>query len=140
MSDIIAGGGLLYRISKKGHIKVLLIRRKGVWDLPKGKLEVGESYAHCAAREVMEEIGLQKIPMIVRPLNRTFHTYIEKGVTVRKTTYWYLMYSDERSFVPQVEEQIEAVKWKKIDEAFSIVQYDNLRTIIDHFRTLYVRS
>lgn len=140
MSDIIAGGGLLYRISKKGHIKVLLIKRKGVWDLPKGKLEDGESYEQCAAREVMEEVGLHKLPMIVRPLDRTFHTYVEKGETARKITYWYLMYSDERVFVPQAEEQIEDVKWKKIDKAFSIVQYDNLRTIIDRFRTLFVRS
>lgn len=140
MNEIIAGGGLLYRISKKGHIKVLLIKRKGIWDLPKGKLDEGESIPQCAAREVMEEIGLQKLPMIVRSLERTFHTYVEKGNPFRKTTYWYLMYTDERIFVPQAEEQIEAVKWKKIDEAFSIVQFDNLRSVIDRFKAMYLKT
>jgi ADP-ribose pyrophosphatase len=140
MTEIIAGGGLLYRISKKGHIKVVLIKRKGIWDLPKGKLDEGESIPQCAAREVMEEIGLQKLPMIVRSLERTFHTYVEKGNPVRKTTYWYLMYTDERIFVPQAEEQIEAVKWKKIDEAFSIVQFDNLRSVIDRFKAMYLKT
>jgi 8-oxo-dGTP pyrophosphatase MutT (NUDIX family) len=136
MNEILAGGGLVYRISKKGHIKVLLIKRKGVWDLPKGKLDAGESIEQCAAREVMEEVGLLKLPMIVRPLDQSLHTYIEKGDKVKKVTYWYLMYTDERVFIPQAEEQIEAVKWKKIDDAFSMVQYDNLRSVIDRFRRL----
>ena len=36
---------------------VLLIKRMGLWDLPKGKLEKGESYEECAKREVVEETG-----------------------------------------------------------------------------------
>jgi 8-oxo-dGTP pyrophosphatase MutT (NUDIX family) len=40
--------------------RILLIRRadNGYWALPAGALEVGESIAECATREVYEETGL----------------------------------------------------------------------------------
>lgn len=31
----------------------------GTWSIPGGHLEYGESFAECAAREVMEEVGLE---------------------------------------------------------------------------------
>lgn len=41
--------------------QLLLIRRadNGVWSLPAGAMELGESVADCAARELWEESGLQ---------------------------------------------------------------------------------
>ncbi|NJM41391.1 MAG: NUDIX domain-containing protein [Anaerolineae bacterium] len=41
--------------------KVLLIRRKdnGLWALPGGLTDVGETLAHCAERELWEETGLR---------------------------------------------------------------------------------
>ena len=41
--------------------RVLLIRRSdnGVWSLPAGAMELGESIADCAVREVWEETGLR---------------------------------------------------------------------------------
>lgn len=140
MTDIQAGGGILYRFSKKGHVKILLIKRKGFWDIPKGKREKGESIELCAAREVMEEVGLKKIPMMVRPLCKTEHQYKEKGKKFNKITWWYMMYTQEMSFTPQVEEKIEAVKWVKMDDAFKMVRFDTLRQVIDTFRNYIWKS
>ena len=41
--------------------KVLLIKRKdlGVWSLPGGKIEDGESTAEAAVRETLEETGIR---------------------------------------------------------------------------------
>jgi hypothetical protein len=47
-----AAGGVVF----KGD-KMLLMFRRGVWDLPKGKLDNGESSRQGAAREVQEETG-----------------------------------------------------------------------------------
>lgn len=138
MINITAGGGVLFRISRKGHIKVLLIHRRGFWDIPKGKQEPDESIAHCAAREVMEEIGLQHLPMILAPLGTTEHEYEERGHAYHKTTHWFVMYTHERDFVPQLAEQIDQVKWKKLDEAFSVVKFDTLRQVLDRFRSFYL--
>jgi len=43
--------------------KILLIRRRdnGVWDLPAGGIELGESITDCLIREVREETGLEVI-------------------------------------------------------------------------------
>ena len=58
-TQIRAAGGLLIRSGKEfDATEMLLIFRNSVWDLPKGKLEEGESVPECAVREVSEEIGL----------------------------------------------------------------------------------
>ena len=49
-----AGGGLVLNPRNE----ILMIFRRGFWDLPKGKLDDGETIMECAIREVMEETGL----------------------------------------------------------------------------------
>ena len=44
-----AGGGAVFNENKE----LLCIYRRGVWDLPKGKLDAGEVIPECAVREVM---------------------------------------------------------------------------------------
>ena len=39
--------------------RMLLIRRNGRWDLPKGKVEAGETLLQAALREVEEETGVR---------------------------------------------------------------------------------
>ena len=52
-----AGGGLVK--NKAGD--VLLIFRRGKWDLPKGKLDDNESLLECAVREVKEETDRKSV-------------------------------------------------------------------------------
>ncbi len=107
--EIKAAGGLV--VNNKGE--VLLIKRRGFWDLPKGKVEQGEFMRQAAIREVKEETGLNaiKIKSTIRP---TFHMYEIGDEVVLKTTYWYLMESlDETTPVPQIEEDIELIEWVK---------------------------
>ena len=108
-----AAGGLVE--NEQGHW--LFIYRNGMWDLPKGKLEKGESIEECAVREVAEECGIAK-PTIVRQLSTTYHTYTLKSEKILKPTYWYLMKStDVSELIPQTEEGITEVKWVSTDEA-----------------------
>ena len=104
---IAAAGGLVK--NKKGEY--LFIFRNGKWDLPKGKLEKGESKRKCAMREVEEECGIKGL-RILRKLPVTYHTYYLEERPVLKPTYWYEMEcSDESALVPQAEEGITKVKW-----------------------------
>lgn len=102
-----AGGGIVQ--NPMGEI--LLIFRRGKWDLPKGKLDKGESIQECALREVSEETGLNDLKLI-NPFTITYHTYKEKGKLILKESHWFLMeYHGNETPVPQLEEQITLIKW-----------------------------
>lgn len=101
-----AAGGL---IKQKGNY--LFIFRLGKWDLPKGKLDKGETPAEAAIRECEEECGISQLN-IIKELPSTYHIYPYKGRHALKTTYWYLMdCTDTRELVPQTEENITKAEW-----------------------------
>jgi 8-oxo-dGTP pyrophosphatase MutT (NUDIX family) len=102
-----AAGGVVLNTKNE----LLLIFRKGKWDLPKGKLDKSETLEECALREVEEETGLKGIKL-GKYLTTTYHTYTEFGKHFLKESHWYKMkYSGKETPVPQVEEQITEVKW-----------------------------
>lgn len=102
-----AGGGLVYN----EHKEILMMYRRGKWDLPKGKLDDGETIEECAIRETMEETGLKNVS-IIKPLLTTYHTYDENGKAFLKETYWYTMLAKGKQHLePQEAEQISAVEW-----------------------------
>ncbi len=88
---------------------LLVIHRLGCWDLPKGKLEKGETPMFAALREVEEECGISGLE-IVESLPDTFHTYELKGKRILKRTFWFLMsYRGKQKLTPQTEENITEV-------------------------------
>jgi len=102
-----AAGGLVYTPDHE----FLLIFRRGKWDLPKGKLDQGESLQTCAKREVQEETGLNDVEL-KKPLHITYHTYHEDGRHFLKESHWFLMSSQKQQVLtPQTEEDIEKCEW-----------------------------
>lgn len=126
-----AGGGLV--MNAKGE--VLLIFRRGSWDLPKGKKEKGEKRKQTALREVQEETGIHNLSLH-SALPDTYHTYRINKQRILKLSYWYLMETDEHNLVPQTEEDIEIAKWVKISELKKgkfQPMYKNIERLIGHF-------
>jgi 8-oxo-dGTP pyrophosphatase MutT (NUDIX family) len=108
-TKVTAAGGVIE--NDKGEI--LLIFRRGKWDLPKGKLDKGETLEQCALREVMEETGLTDIKLS-KPLTITYHTYDEFGKHILKNSHWYSMKANgSQQLTPQTEEDIAEIKWVK---------------------------
>lgn len=104
---IAAGGGLVN--NSKGEL--LVIRRKGKWDLPKGKLDDREMPEEGALREVAEECGVSGLK-IEGFLLRTWHAYLQDGKDILKETWWYRMNVDgSPALTPQKEEDITEAKW-----------------------------
>ena len=86
-----AGDNEAYRfpVSVKGIVIrsdaiVLVKNRRDEWELPGGKLELGEAPERCVAREIEEELGLEIEP--VAPVDAWVYT-IENGVHVLVVTY-----------------------------------------------------
>ncbi|CAN5339829.1 NUDIX domain-containing protein [soil metagenome] len=125
---IFAAGGLV----KNPEGKYLFIHRLDKWDLPKGKVEHGESMDTAALREVEEETGLQNITL-GSLLIKTFHTYPHKGHQVIKETHWYAMTAPEQPLTPQAEEDITQALWIKPAELDRVLAdtYGNIALVAE---------
>ena len=106
-TQVQTGGGLI----KNERDEYLFIFRRKKWDLPKGKLDDGETIEQCALREVEEETGLRKVTLD-KFLTDTWHSYSERGKRILKQSSWYNMSaSSTEKLVPQTEEDIEEITW-----------------------------
>ena len=122
-----AAGGKVFNSKNE----VLFIYRFDKWDLPKGKLEKGESIEECAIREVEEECGIDSLT-ISNPLETTYHIFERKGKTILKVTYWYLMNTSyNKALTPQTEEGIVDVTFKNENEWKEALQnsYENIKLL-----------
>lgn len=126
-----AGGGYVVRPGKH-EPELLLIYRRGLWDIPKGKQDEGGDIEACALREVKEELGIRRV-RLVAPLGTTLHTYDRRRKFYIKTTHWYLMKTPETRFHPQASEGIKQVSWVSWSEAEARLGFASLK---EHLRTV----
>ena len=102
-----AAGGIVQNENKE----LLFIFRRGKWDLPKGKLEKGETIENCAGREIEEETAVKNLAC-KRKIGETYHLYSENKKNILKVCHWfYFTCPTSQNFVAQAEEDIAEVKW-----------------------------
>ena len=123
-----AAGGL----AKNDKGEYLLIKRFGIWDLPKGKLENDELAKTGALREVSEETGVQELK-ILKELPSTYHIYARHKKNILKKTHWFLMETSfEGPLKAQIREDITEAIW--MDRENSVIalkeSYRSIRDIL----------
>ena len=136
--EIRAAGGIVR--SNSGY---LFIYRRGIWDLPKGKIEKGESAESASTREVCEETGLKSVKILV-DFPPTWHVYYNNfdpnaKTAILKETHWYLMEaSDKQILIPETGEDIEQVKWFNKEDLKIIEQntFANLIPLISRLKRI----
>lgn len=104
-----AAGGVV----KNDKNEVLMIFRRDNWDLPKGKIDKGETPEIAAVREIQEETGLVEVKL-GDFICHTYHTYEMKGKRILKKTWWYTMSTPEIALTPQTTEDIEEATWVEL--------------------------
>lgn len=118
---VIAGGGLI--TNEDGEI--LMIFRRGKWDLPKGKKEEDETIQTCVMREVEEETGLHQLTL-GNEIAVTVHEYVDtySGNEIEKHTHWFLMKANKaEKLIPQAIEDISEVIWVKPSDLHQYLQH-----------------
>lgn len=125
-----AGGGFV--INERNEL--LMIHRRGFWDLPKGKLERHETMPECAIREVMEECGVQHLS-IQSDAFITYHLYVENAEWILKESHWYKMMCPFQRLHPQKEEQITQAIWVTlpIEERMKSESFRSILEVLNHF-------
>jgi 8-oxo-dGTP pyrophosphatase MutT (NUDIX family) len=101
-------------------------RARGVWVLPKGHIERGETAEAAAVREVEEEGGVHA--EIISEAGDS--EYIAAGKQVRTIFYVMRYVSDTRS------DEVRGRAWHQYEDAHRILQFDNLRRVLAHAHAL----
>ncbi|MGB1157831.1 MAG: NUDIX hydrolase [Porticoccaceae bacterium] len=110
-----SAGGLV--CNDKNHL--LLMFKRGNWDMPKGRIETGQSRESSALREVCEETGLSQDKLLIKgKLVSTWHTTRHENTKYLKKTHWYLMHyrGGDDDTKPQVEEGIIQCRWVHLSD------------------------
>lgn len=130
---VTAAGGLVLNPQKE----ILFIYRNGIWDLPKGMIEKGETLETTALREVVEECGIENLS-IDQFLTTTYH-YFYRNEKCLKKTHWFLMHSNfEGVLQPQEEEGITEVVFKNKKATLKALQnsYTNIKLVYNKYLDL----
>lgn len=132
-----AAGGLV--LNPAGQL--LMIFRRGLWDLPKGKIDPGETPQQAALREVEEETGAQGLQLL-EPARNSYHIFqANSNSWVLKPTYWFWMRTDlpHQTLTPQAEEQIEQVEWVEPPSAIERLNgsYASLKDLLSNALSKY---
>ena len=124
----ISAGGIVFNDKNE----VLMIQRRGYWDMAKGRMEKGETKPETAVREVMEETGLQNIEL-QEFITTTYHTFKnKKGKRYLKISHWFKMKSNDNDLKPQTEEDIEKVVWMSLEDALKLKPiYKNISNLLE---------
>jgi len=117
--------------------KFLFIKRLGKWDLPKGKIDAGETPKRAALREIQEECNILG-HRIRRKLCKTYHTYNWNEQHILKKTFWYHLTVpslDLDALQPQLEEGITELRWFGINEFAEVRQntFASIHVVLDTF-------
>jgi 8-oxo-dGTP pyrophosphatase MutT (NUDIX family) len=126
----VSAGGVVYRRGESG-LEVVLCGRDadGVWGLPKGTPDPGESLEETAIREVNEETGLQV--RLVGKIDTVEYWFAlpREGVRYHKFVHHYLMVPIGGDTADH-DGEYDRVEWSPIEEAVKTLSYSNEAAIV----------
>jgi 8-oxo-dGTP pyrophosphatase MutT (NUDIX family) len=126
----VSAGGVVWR-RRDGEVEVLLCGRRedGLWALPKGTPEPGESMEQAALREVREETGVAV--EIERPITDISYWFArpKEGVRYFKTVHHFLMRPVGGD--PALHDhEFDEVRWFPVGEALRLMTYANEANVV----------
>jgi 8-oxo-dGTP pyrophosphatase MutT (NUDIX family) len=129
VEQAVSAGGVVYRRGENGT-EILLCGRmhEGLWALPKGTPERGESIEQTALREVSEETGLGV--EIIGDLGSIAYGFARPGLRIEKTVHHFLMRPDGSGRVENHDHEYDRVEWFAVGEALRVMTHRNETAIV----------
>lgn len=122
---VTSSGGLVFR-RVNGQLQVALVSVHGVWLLPKGIIEPGETVEEAALREVKEETGLEG--EIVKKLGKTNYDFIRDKHYFKTVHFFLLRYTGGSKY--NHDSEVDKVKWFSPLKALQVLIHNSERGIV----------
>jgi 8-oxo-dGTP pyrophosphatase MutT (NUDIX family) len=130
LREFSAGGVLVRRVRGRSMVAAIRPRGKpeGLWALPKGQIDAGESAAETAMREVREETGVSG--RLVEKLGDVRYVYSRGGQRVFKVVSFFLLRAG-RGRIGEIEQEmrieVAEARWLPLAEAPRLLAYGGER-------------
>ena len=116
-----AGGVVVRMIDNELHyLLVEASDNPGMWVLPKGKIESGETPEAAAAREIKEEAGVRAVI-----ISRAGESEYDVGARHVRVVFFLMQYRDE---TPRSEQR--GLAWRRYQDAIRQLHFENTRRIL----------
>lgn len=130
----ISAGGIVFRRSPGGFCFAVMKDSYGKWTFPKGHVEVGEDVEEAAARETLEELGLDEVRLLeyLGKIDIWFRDKFHKrGQLINKDIHFYLFEAPEESELrPDPQEHAYEAKWIQISKVEKTSNYSDMIPIV----------
>jgi 8-oxo-dGTP pyrophosphatase MutT (NUDIX family) len=131
-TELTSAGGVVFRRTDVGpEFALIRVGHEERWQLPKGLVDEGETFAETAVREVREETGLDC--RIVSPLDTIDYRFEASydGPTVRyhKRVHFFLMESVSGDIADH-DDEVEEVRWFGVDVVLATLTFESERNVM----------
>lgn len=130
--QVSAGIVVYYKPTDGSEVEYLLLHYvAGHWDLPKGKLEAGETKIQAAIRELEEETGLTEIAIHEGFEESLMYQFRDKhGNPIEKTVHFFVGQVPHRNSPVKISREHQGYDWLPFNKAMQRLAFSNAQQVL----------
>lgn len=130
----LSAGGIVFRASGNSVAFALMKDSYGKWTFPKGHVEPAEDIEEAAARETLEELGLDQVRLLeyLGKIDIWFRDkFHKKGQLIHKDIHFYLFQTPKDAPLrPDPQEHAYEAKWIPLSKVEKMSSYPDMVPIV----------
>ncbi len=130
----LSAGGIVFKYKGSRVLIAMMKDPYGKWTFPKGHVEEKEAIEEAAARETLEELGLEQVRLLeeLGKIDIWFRDQFQKkGKLIHKDIHYFLFETPGNANLhPDPEEHVMAAKWVPMRAVFKLSSYPDMVPIL----------